>query len=532
MRMFWIIRVLILSLMFLVASDGYAQVSHNDTIKGIVFYEDTTFYEEVISYDEILAYKDIAFYEEVAFYAEKVREEWKIPGMSVSILKNDSVVFASGFGVRELESLVPVTENTVFHIGSITKSFTSWLIASLVEDKLISWNDKVKDILPDFDLYDDYLESNLLVKDLMTHNTGLRGQAGTYIPNLGYNRDDIYQMLKFIKPTNSFRGSFAYNNITFIIAAKIIESVSGKSWEENVEDKIFQPLEMTSSTIGSDAFLAEGSTASVAHSCSKIDEGIVVNPIYGKDRALHWCSTIGPAGSINSTVVDLAKWAGLHLEIASGDAPYEYRFLHRGHTIVKQNPSMIRLYGQCWYVEQNNEYKMYYHTGTTWGFTAMCAFIPQLDLAISILCNSETPTFPRFAIVRHIVDMYLGKTFEECEDRSAKNLASWLESKPRWKSRKNPAYSSIPPTHRRMVGVYKKDEPFGDARVSEENGKLYLTIGRYGWKHELKKVSGNMFSIDSDGHVFPIYFHMKKRGRVVSLEVDFQYNENFGVWKK
>ena len=171
---------------------------------------------------------------DIAAYAEQVRQQWKIPGMSLAVIHGDSTVLVQGFGVKEKGGDDPVTPSTLFHIGSMTKAFTATVIASLVDEGLLSWDDTVKDILPDFDWYDDSVENAMQVRDLLTHSTGLVAQAGTYIANLGYNRDDIYRMFRYIEPVYPFREKFAYNNITFIIAARIIETVTGKSWEDNI----------------------------------------------------------------------------------------------------------------------------------------------------------------------------------------------------------------------------------------------------------------------------------------------------------
>ena len=154
----------------------------------------------------------------IAAYAEQVREQWKIPGLSLAVIHGDSTVFSGGFGVREKGRSVAkdgpgvaVTDSTLFHIGSMTKAFTATVIASLVDEELLSWEDTVKNILPDFDWYDDSVEAVMQVRDLLTHSTGLVAQAGTYIPNLGYDRDDIYRMFRYIEPVYPFREKFAYN---------------------------------------------------------------------------------------------------------------------------------------------------------------------------------------------------------------------------------------------------------------------------------------------------------------------------------
>ena len=533
---------------------------------------------------------------EISAYAEQVRTQWKIPGLSLAVVHGDSLVFSGGFGVREKGKTTDgdgewtaVTDSTLFHIGSMTKAFTAAVIASLVDEGLLRWDDTVKHILPDFEWYDDSVEAVMQVRDLLTHSTGLVAQAGTYIPNLGYDRDDIYRMFRYIEPVYPFREKFAYNNITFIIAARIIETVTGCSWEDNIRERIFIPLGMSSSVPGSEGYLQAGRKASVAHyfGYSRGRNGgrgsIYVTPLYGEERALHWVDVIGPAGSISSTAADMARWVRFHLnngavirtvepaenglissfpmdstafseyfpDMSSGLSgefrfyPYQdtvqvisrrqMDFLHTGVIKVRQDSTMRRDYAYCWYVEQNERYKVIYHTGTTWGFTGVCGFVPELDLGIAVLCNSEVSEYARLGLMRRIIDLYLpGDTLR---DWSSEGLEQWFADKKKPGRRTVPCTirrSSADPDPARLIGHYTKPAPFGDAEVTLKNGKLYLTIGPLGWTHRLDHHRGNEFWLRSDGHTYPVFFHnyTEDSSGPVDFEIDFNYNENFGPWIK
>lgn len=480
---------------------------------------------------------------QVDSYTKQVCSDWRIPGLSLSIIKNDSLIWAKGYGVREMGSNVPVDEHSVYQIGSVSKSFTAAVMASLVDEGLVSWNDTVKNILPDLDMYDDYVEQNLLVKDLMTHKTGINGQAGTYIPNLGYEREDIYKMFAVLKPEYSFRNVYDYNNITFIIASNVIEKVTGKSWEENVMERILTPLGMHNTSLNKEGFVAAGDKATIPHDFWYVKDSMYVAPIYGEEQALHWLSVIGPAGGVCSDVVDLAKWAQFHLNMGKVDTTQvisrrNMNYLHRGQTIVSQDTSYIRLYGHCWFVEQNNRYKLFFHTGTTWGETAICAYVPELKLGLVALCNSEVTSSPRYAIMRRIIDLFLGDTLSELRDWNKEYLENWWSSE-RASYKKKEAREAekeiLPPIKKEKIlcGHYTKEAPFGDAEVSMADGQLYITIGRYGWKHSLKQENGLQYSFRSDGHKFPVTFALDEKGKkVLSFEVDFGYGEDFGSWIK
>lgn len=469
-------------------------------------------------------------------YVLQVQKDWKIPGLSVSIIKDGNLLWAKGYGIREMGSEVAVDENSVYQIGSISKSFTAAVMASLVDEGLVSWDDTVKTILPDFKWYDKWVEENMQIKDLMTHKTGLKGQQGTYIPNVGYDRDDIYKMFERLKPAYSFRSVYDYNNITFIIAAKIIEKKTGKSWEENVQERIFDKLGMTSSSVNGEGFTDAGTKASVAHEFYYQGDSMFVAPLYGDERALYWETVIGPAGSVNSTVIDMAKYAQFHLNMGKvGEnevlSEKSMKYLHKGQTIVSQTDHFMRLYAHCWFVEQNDRYKLYFHTGTTWGFTAICAFVPEIDLGIVVLVNSEAPSYPRYAIMRRTIDLFLGDT--TLRDYNQEYLDEWWadERKDNGQNKEKEILPELDKTF--FTGHYEKDELFGDADVTLEDGALYIRVGKQGWKKELKHVSGTEYNFRSDGHGFPVTFNMNKKGnKALSFDLDFGEDEDFGPWTR
>jgi len=208
-------------------------------------------------------------------------------------------------------------------------------------------------------------------------------------------------------------------------------------------------------------------------------------------------------------------------------------YLHTGITITSQDSARITLYGHCWFVEQNSKYRLYFHTGTTWGQTALCFFMPELNLGGMILVNSEASASPRYAIMRRLIDMFKG--FPE-KDYNAEYLADFYkssrESAEKSQNREKAEQKSAP-EYKSIIGKYEKDELFGNAEVTLESGDLYITIGKYGWKHKMSHKNGNTFTFWSDGHEFPITFEMDEKGdKAISFEVDFNYDENFGPWTR
>jgi len=470
-------------------------------------------------------------------YTQQIIQEWQIPGMALSIVKDDQIIFAKGFGEKELGKGNPVDEHTAFQIGSVSKSFTALLMAMLVDEEKVSWDDPVKKHLPDFEMYDPWVSDNLLIKDIMIHRTGLPGQSGTYIPCLGYEQDDVYTMFKLIKPSTSLRTSYDYNNITFIIAAKIIEKYMGKPWEECVTERIFIPLGMNNSSLNQKGFTTT-QNVSVPHDFDYKEGAIAVTPLHGAEaQALHWLTVIGPAGGVVSTVVDMTAWIRFHLSDGTFNdnrilSQRNLNYLHRGQLITSQYNDRMTLYGHCWFIEQNNRYKVFFHTGTTWGYAALCVYVPELNLGMMFLANSEVPSSPRYAFMRRLIDLYLGAPDK---DYSGEAIAEWLtnsqNSEEKALAKKAETVTVDPAPLGAYTGTYQK-EILGQAVISLEQEQLYITIGPKQWKAPLTHVNGNGFSFSMGGSRFPIRFELGEDGSAASIDIDMRQNENFGAWIK
>lgn len=475
---------------------------------------------------------------EIEQYTLQVMKDWKVPGVGLAVLKDNQVIYAKGLGVKSLKTNEPVDENTVFQIGSVSKSFTAALIAMLVDEGKLNWDDPIRKHLPDFEMYDPWVSENLQVRDVMIHRTGLPYQSGTYIPNMGYTRDEMYHMFKLIPPATSPRTTYAYNNMTFLIAEQLIKKYTGKSWEENIQERILNPLGMTTASTGGEGYLASKNLSSCyAH---YFEDGQCQNEeMEGEERGLVWLTGIGPAGGVNSGIADLVKWAQLHLNMGKvGDkqiiSEKNMKYLHTGQLITSQDSARTNLYGFCWFIEQNDRYRLYFHTGTTWGYTTLVAFVPQLDLGFAMLFNNDAPVNSRYAIMRRIIDLYMNdgikrdfnkeffdKYYKDNIEREAKrkeNVGNRPEPKPAMDLAS-------------YVGTYHKDI-FGDAVVTLKGEELWIKVGSRGWEKPLRHISGNKFSFRMDGHSFPIVFETDHNSNVISIDIDFDYNENFGSWLK
>jgi len=239
---------------------------------------------------------------EIDAYAEQVMTDWKGPGMAIAIVKDDKVVFQKGYGVRELGKQDKVDENTLFAIASNTKAFTTASLAVLVDEGKLNWNDKVSKYLPDFQMYDPWVTSELTIRDIVSHRVGLDTFSGDLLwYDTTYSTDEILRRVRYLKPVSSFRSRYGYQNLMFIAAGRVVEKVSGKPWADFVSERILKPLGMNRTTTSvrdmKDNF-------AMPHN----ESGGALRPLppgYLNDA-------IG-AVRLNSSVADLSKWIRLQL---------------------------------------------------------------------------------------------------------------------------------------------------------------------------------------------------------------------------
>ena len=337
-------------------------------------------------------------------YIEQVRVGWKIPGVAVGIVRNDSLIYARGFGLKELGKPDSVTPRTLFAIGSNTKSFTATAAAMMVDEGKMTWNDKVTKWLPGFQLYDQYVTRELTLRDVLSHRSGLgrRGDALWY--GTDYSRDEILRRIRYLKPTAGFRTEMGYQNIMVLAAGQMVGRASGDGYDETIRKRIFAPLGMTTSNLSPKDLPAQGDV-STPHSITK-----------GVAKPIHWrnLDNVGPAGSINSNIVEMAQYVRMHL----GNGTYRgTRLVTGGNLNVTKTPhintgstgdslSHFGGYGLGWVVQDYRGRRIAWHNGGIDGMLSEMWTIPEAGLGIVVLTNGA-PHSAGPAIVWNIIDRFL-----------------------------------------------------------------------------------------------------------------------------
>jgi CubicO group peptidase (beta-lactamase class C family) len=227
-------------------------------------------------------------------------QSWKVPGLAIAVVQNGRVIYSHGFGLRDVKANLPVTTKTIFAVGSISKSFTSLSMGMLNDEGKLDWDKPVRQYLPEFQMYDPVASERMTPRDLISHRVGMAGHDLLWYSS-DFSREDMVRRLRFLQSDHDFRSGYRYNNMLVMTAGYLIGKVSGESWEDFVRHRIFGPLQMNSSNF---SVLDSQKSPDFAHPYRKDEHNGAVSEI-----PFHVMSAIGPAGSINSNVDDMARYA-------------------------------------------------------------------------------------------------------------------------------------------------------------------------------------------------------------------------------
>jgi CubicO group peptidase (beta-lactamase class C family) len=469
---------------------------------------------------------------EIDEYAAKAGRDWNVPGFAVAIVKDDKVVFAKGYGVRELGKAEQVDADTLFAIASNTKAFTAAALAVLVDEGKLKWDDPATKHLPGFQLQDPFVTRELTVRDLLSHRSGLATFGGDLLwYETGYPREEIIRRVRFLKPTSSLRSAFGYQNILFVAAGEIVPAVTGKSWDDFVRERFFAPLRMSRTTTRHRELLAAPNVAT-PH-----------NELDGKVRRIRYgnVDNAGGAGAINSSANEMAQWLRLQLGRGTFEGKKIFsaersREMWTPHTVLsgineaaeRFNPTVhFNLYGLGWGLYDYHGRLVVWHGGGLDGMTSRVALLPEENLGVVVLTNSETSLSN--VISNKAFDVFLGVPKR---DWSADYLARTKASRERTAAEaKKLEGARVPDTKPSLplsayAGTYT-GQMFGDARVSEEDGKLVVRlVPSPNFVGDLEHWHFDTFRIrwrESIVYPFPrgfVTFTLNPQGKVDEMKID------------
>jgi len=320
--------------------------------------------------------------------ATKAMAEWKVPGLAVAVVRDGKVIYAKGFGYRDVEKKLPVTTDTLFAIGSISKSFTSLVFATLNDEGKVDWDTPVRTYLPTFQLFDPIATDHATPRDMFSHRTGLpRHDFVWYSSNFGM--EDLFHRLRYLKPNKEFRAGYEYNNLTIMTMGYLEGQVANSTWQDLVRTRIFQPLGMQTSDLSVDD-MQKSSDFSQPYSVK--DDVVTKVPFKNIDG-------IAPAGSIDSSINEMSHYMILHL----GDGTYEgkrivseknLQLMHTGQTATRPEARFKleglgpTIYAMGWVETTFRGHHMVWHNGGIDGFHSLLTMLPEDKIGVVLLSNT------------------------------------------------------------------------------------------------------------------------------------------------
>ena len=342
-------------------------------------------------------------------YVARAARDWQVPALAIAIVRDDSLVFAKGYGVLEIGKPAPANAHTRFAIGSTTKAMTTAALAMLVDEGKLRWDDRVIDYLPDFRLYDAYATRELTIRDLLTHRSGLPGTDLLWI------RDDLtnaemLQRLRYVQPATSFRSQWAYQNVVYSIAGAIVAKVSGTPWDKFLRARVFEPLGMTETEPLVAGILGK---ANVATPHALLRDTVRVVPVRSTDA-------IASVGSVWSSVSDMSKWMRFMLDSGRVGstrlitaATFKEMVAPQIRAPASEYPALrlaaphVFTYALGWFVQDYRGETVWMHTGSIDGMSAIIGLMPDRRLGVYVLANLDHAEL-RHALMYQVFDLYSG----------------------------------------------------------------------------------------------------------------------------
>ena len=416
-------------------------------------------------------------------WVARAMKTFDVPGVGLAIVKDGKVALAKGYGVRKLGSPEPVDGRTLFGIASNTKVFTATALGLLVEEGKIGWDAPVVRYLPAFQMWDPYVTRELSVRDLLVHRSGLGLGAGDLLwwPPSTYDRAEIMHRLRFIKPATSFRSAYAYDNVLYLVAGQLMETVSGQSWEDFVTSRILKKVGMTGSNVMHSAAAAGGN---VAATHAKIGEAVRPITPFLSDNT-------NPAGGINASAEDMAKWLQVLLgggALPDGGRLFSEATLRQLTTIVtplapalNTAPELAPLrggfagYALGLNVRDYRGTRMWNHGGGLPGYVSRVVMLPDARAGVVVLTNAESGGVLD-AIANHVLDFYLNAPphdwIEAYRAVVARGEAAMAAMDKKTGSARDAASKPSLPLER-YAATYE-DAWYGDITITMEQGKLVM----------------------------------------------------------
>jgi len=440
----------------------------------------------------IKAENALAGFDEVV---ERGLKELNAPGVAMAVVKEDQVIYARGFGYRDVEKQIPMTPDTLLAIGSASKAFTTFAMGVLVDEGKLEWEKPVRNYIPWFRLYDPFASERLTPRDLVTHRSGLPRHDLTWYNNFEAGREEFVRRLAHLKPTADLRERFQYNNLMFLTAGYLVEVLTDKEWEAAIRSHVFEPLGMKRTNF------------SVEDSQKDEDFALPYREREGKIEQI-------PGG----------KFEGKQII-----GPQTVEDMHLAHMPTGETPAIPEVtpadYGLGWFVDTYRGHRRVHHGGNIDGFSALVSMLPEDGVGFVALVNKNGTPLPEL-LVRHATDLILNLEpkdwIGEAAERKAKGEEAEKEAKQKKQTRQR---SGTKPAHRleEYIGDYTHPG-YGDLKVFLQKRQLHFTYNGITtplehWHYE---TFNGKRADDPTFEDMRLTFRTDVNGNVASLEAPFE----------
>lgn len=429
-------------------------------------------------------------------YVQHALNQWQIPGAAVLVVKDGRIIVAKGYGVKELGTNDRVDENTLFMIGSNTKAFTGTALAILETEGKLKLEDKVVQYLPDFKMKDEWVTKELNLQDIVSHRMGLETFQGDFIYwTSDLTSDEVIEKFGKLTPKYDFRTKYGYTNAGYVIAGKIIEKVSGLTWEDFLKEKIVNPLEMKRTVLLSEDFMKADN---IAKPHTFVEGKMTVLPFQNIDN-------LAPCGSIGSSINDLSHWIIAQLDSGyyNGINAIPFSSIQKTRQLLSierrvrhpYNKTHYTLYGMGWEFQDYEGREIVSHTGGVNGFVTSVTLLPEENLGIVVLTNTDQNAFFQ-SLKWEILDSYLGLPYRNYDSTFYTGFIKRQDKNSNWlKEVRDSVAMKLKPelSLSEFEGKYNNDV-YGFSELKKVDDTLELTLEHHSrLKGKLEYIGNNRF---------------------------------------
>jgi CubicO group peptidase (beta-lactamase class C family) len=471
--------------------------------------------------------------QDIERFVDEQLAAWEVPGCAVAAVKDGQVVLTAGWGQRDVDKDLPVTAETLFAIGSVTKSFTAATVGALVDDGLLEWERPLRDYVPDLRLHDPVVAERLSVVDLLSHRSGLPRHDLAWIGRPELTRTDVFRQLRFLPLSRDLRQTFQYCNLGYLLAGHVVDVLSGASWEDFLRARLLRPLGMDRSNLS-----VEEMQADADHSSAYERRHGVVGPV-----PIRPLTALAPAGAINSCVSDMAKWLLAQLGQAQlgqaqpGQAQLDGDAVVSPATIARQQtPHMLvtedrtlpefsrHAYGLGWMIGRYREHRMVEHSGGIDGFQTECVLLPDDGVGVIVLTNTSSSLMAPVVAYRAL-DVLLGLDphdwFADLKPLFDAMMAGVKEARG---ARRLVPDAPLPRPLDAYAGEYEHPA-YGRLSITADGDALRPRLGTMDLSlahRHYETFDLEWHELGDQSHLFPLMFLSDSDGNITALTVPFE----------